>query len=46
MNDERGDVHVRVDNIEIIHKVFDVIVIESLEIISTKTSPIRDNGCR
>lgn len=46
MNNERGDVHVRVDNIEIIHKVLDVIVIESLEIISTKTSPIRDNGCR
>lgn len=46
MNDERGDVHVRVDNIEIIHKVLNVIVIESLEIISTKTSPIRDNGCR
>ena len=46
MNDERGDVHVRVDNIEIIHKVLDVIVIESLEIISTKIIPIRDNGCR
>ena len=46
MNNERGDVHVRVDNIEIIHKILDVIVIESLEIISTKTSPIRDNGCR